>query len=71
MVNLNFLCELTIGIRRLPCRLSMVKAVSLTIELVNSVTSDNVNLFNFEICTSASECLPIELVPCSDGWRRT
>jgi hypothetical protein len=35
------------------------------------VTSDTVNSFNFAICAFASKCLPIGLVPCSDGWRRT
>ena len=64
-------CELTIGIPRLPCRSSMAKAVSSTVELVNRVTSDTVNSFNFEICALGSKCLPIELVPCSDGWWRT
>jgi hypothetical protein len=28
-------------------------------------------LFNFAMCTFASKCLPIELVPCSDECRRT
>jgi len=42
-----FLCKLTIVITRLPCLFMMAKAVSSTVELVNSVTSDYVNLFNF------------------------
>jgi len=29
----------------------------------------HVNSFNFAMCTFASQYLPIELVPCSDGWR--
>jgi len=33
--------------------------------------SDTVNSFNIAICAFASKGLPIELVPCSDGWRRT
>jgi len=71
MVNWNFLCKLTIGIPRLPCRLSLAKAVSSTVELVHLVTSDTLNLFNFAIRAFASKCLPIELVPCTDGWQRT
>jgi len=71
MVNLIFFCELPIRIPRLPCRFSMPNAVSATIELVNSVTSDTVNSSNFAICAFASKCLATELVPCSDGWRRT
>jgi len=42
-----FLCKLTIVIPRLPCHFRMAKAVSFTIELVNSLTSDSVNSFNF------------------------
>jgi hypothetical protein len=61
MVNLIFLCEHTIRIPQLPCQFSMAKAVSSTIELVKSVTSDTVNLFNFAICAFASKCLAIEL----------
>jgi len=69
--NMIFLCKLTIVIPRLPCLFKMAKAVSLTVELVNSVTSDSVNSFNFAMWAFASKCFPIELVPCSDGWRRT
>jgi hypothetical protein len=69
--NMIFLCKLTIVIRRLPCLFRKAKAVSSTVELVNSVTSDSVNLFNFAMWAFASKCFPIELVPCSDGWRRT
>ena len=46
MSNLNFLCKLTIVIPRLPCLFKMAKAVSSTVVLVNSVTSDSVNSFN-------------------------
>jgi len=66
-----FLSTLTIVIPRLPCLFRMAKAVSSTAELVNSVTSDSVNSFNFGMCAVASKCFPIELVPCSDGWRRS
>jgi len=68
---MNFLCELTIVIAQLPCLSSMAKTVSSTVDLVNSETSESVYLFNFAICAFTSKCFPIELVPCSDGWRRT
>jgi len=68
LLNMNFLCELTILIPWLPCLFSMAKAVSSMVELVNSETSDSVNLFNFAMCAIASKCFPIELVPCCDGW---
>ena len=71
MSNMIFLCEHTIVIPWIPCRFRMAKAVSPTVELVNSVTSDSVNLFDFAMWAFASKCFPIELVPCSDGWRRT
>jgi len=47
MSNIIFLCELTIGIPRLPFLFSMAKANSSIVELVISVTSDSVNWFNF------------------------
>jgi hypothetical protein len=62
MSNMNILCELTVGIPRLPSLLRMAKAVSSTVEQVNSVTSDSINSFNITMCTLASKCLPIELV---------
>jgi hypothetical protein len=71
MVNSIVLCVLTIGIPQLASRLSMARAVSANIELVNSVTSDTVNSFNFAICAFGRKYLPIELVPCTDGQRRT
>jgi len=71
MSNLYFLCTLTIVIPRLPCLFKMAKAVSSTVIVVNSVTSDSVNSFNFAMWAFASKCFPIELDPCSDGWRRT
>jgi len=70
MSNMIFLCELTIVIPRLPCLFRMAKAVASTVELVNSVSSDFVNSFNFAMWASASKCFLIELVPCPDGWRR-
>jgi len=66
-----FLCELTSVIPRLPCLFRMAKAVSSPVELVNSVTSNWVNLFNFGMWAYASKCFPIELVPCSDEWRKS
>jgi hypothetical protein len=45
--NIIFLCKLTIVIPQLPCLFRMAKAGSSTIELLNSVTSDSVNSFNF------------------------
>jgi len=71
ILNLNFVCKPTIGIPQLPCLLSLAKAVSLTIELVNLVSSDTVKSFNFAMCAFACKSFTIELVPCSDGWRRT
>jgi len=71
MLTMNFLCELTIVILRHRCLMSMASAASSTIEQVNSVTSDSVHSFIFAMCACPSTCLPIELVPCSDGWRRT
>jgi len=69
--NMIYLCKLTIVIPRLPCLFRMAKAVSSTVELVNSVTSDSVNSFNFVMWLFASKCFPNEVVSCSDGWRRT
>ena len=71
MSNVILPCELTIVIPRHPCLLRMANAVSLTVEQVNSVTSDPVNLFTFVMWAVANKCFPIELVPCSDGWQRT
>jgi len=47
MSNIIVLCELTIVIPQHPCHIKMAKAVSLTVELVNSVLSDSVNQFNY------------------------
>jgi len=71
MSPINFSCELTIVIPQLPCLFNMASAASSTVELVNSVSSDSVNSFNFAMCAFASKSLPTELVPCSDGWRWT
>jgi hypothetical protein len=46
-LNIIFLGTLTIVIPRLPYLFRMAKAVLSTVELVNSVTSDSVNSFNF------------------------
>jgi len=69
--NMNFLCELTIVIPRPSCLVNMAKAVSSTVDLVNKVTSDSVNSFNFAMCDCANRCFPIEWVPFSDRWGRT
>lgn len=41
----------------------MANDVSLSVELLNSVTSDSVNLYNFGMYASVSMCIPIELIP--------
>ena len=46
---MNFLSELTIVILQLSCLFMMAKAVSSTVELVNSISSVTVNSFNFAI----------------------
>ena len=69
MTNMNSLCEHTIVIPRLPCLFRMANAVSSTIELVNVVTSHSVSSFNFAMWAFVSNCFPITLVPCSDGWQ--
>jgi len=71
MTNMICLCKHTILIPRLPCLFRMAKAVSSTVELVNSVTSDSVSLFNFVIWAFPSKCFLTELVPYTDEWRRT
>jgi hypothetical protein len=37
----------------------MAEAISSTVELVNSVTSDCVKFFNFAMSTFASKCSPL------------
>jgi len=69
--NINFLCELTIVIPCLPCLFSMAKVGWLTIEPVNSVSSNSVNLFNFTMIPFACKCFPIEQVQCSDWCQRS
>jgi len=71
MSNMIFLSELTIVIPALPCLFRMANDVSSIVKLINYVTCDSVISFNFAMWTFASKCFPIELVPCSDGWRRT
>jgi len=68
---MNFFCRLTMVIPRLPYIFNMAKAVSSKVVLVNSETSDSDNCFHFAMCAFASNYFPMELVPCSDGWRRT
>jgi len=71
MSNIDFHCKCTIVITQHPCHLRMAKGVSLTVKIVNSVTSNCVHSFNLAMWAFASMCCPIELVPCSDGWQRT
>lgn len=71
MSNMNFHSELTIVIHQLPYIFSMAKAVSLIVELVDCVSSNNIDYFNFTMCTVPIMCFPVELVSSSDGWRRT
>jgi len=68
---MNSLRAHTIEFPRLLCILRMAQAVSLTVELLNSVTSVSDNWFNFAMWVFDSKCFVIELVPCSDGWQRT
>lgn len=68
---MNILTKLTIVIPRLRWLVRMASAAPSTMKLVNSVTSDYVDLFIFAIFDFATSCLPIRRVPCSDGWRRT
>jgi hypothetical protein len=54
------LSELTIVIPRLPCLFTMAKAVSSTVELVNSVTSESVKSLTLQC-----ELLPVSVSPLS------
>jgi len=71
MSKMNSLCEHTIVIPRLPCLFIMANTVSLTVKHLDLLTSDYVKLFNFAMWALVSKCFASELVPCSDGWRRT
>ena len=71
MLNIDFLCERTIVIPRLPCLFSMAKADYLTVEPVKSVTSDCVNWSHCAMSAFAGKGFPIELVPCSGEWWTT
>jgi len=68
---MNFICDLTIVISRLPCLFNKANAVSSTVGLVNSEPSDSISSFNFAMWAFARKCIPMELVPCSDGWQST
>ena len=67
-MDINVHCNLTIVIPWLCWLLSMAKVNSSMVVLAISETSDSVTSFNFEMCTFACQCFPMELVPCSDGW---
>jgi hypothetical protein len=66
--NKIFHCQLTIVIPWLSCIFRMTNTVSSTVELVNSVTSESINSFNYVRWALASKCFPIELVPQSHEW---
>jgi len=55
---MNFVCELTNVIPQLPCPLSMGQAVSLTIQLINLVTTDSVNWLKLPMCAIGSKWFP-------------
>jgi hypothetical protein len=65
---MNFICELKIAIPQLPCLFTMVKPVSQTFELANSVTSSSVMVFQFVICLFVKNCFSIALLHGSDEW---
>jgi len=69
--NINLFCELTVVIPQLPCLFNMAKAVSSTVVLVNLETADSVNSFFLSMYAFAMKCFTMELVTCSDGWRRS
>jgi len=69
--NMTFISELACSIPRLPCLCRMGKAVLLTVDAVNSVTSNWVNSFHFAIWAFVGKCFLIDLVPCSGGCWRT
>jgi len=51
----NFNWDLTIAIPRLPCLLSIAKAVSSNVDLVNSDCFDSGNSFDFVMCSFGSK----------------
>lgn len=71
MLNTNFRCELSHEVCRLPGLFCKAKDLSLTIELVISVTSNSINSLDLSMCPFARKSLPIECVPWSDGCQKT
>jgi len=69
--NMNCFCNLKIVIPRLHCLRNVANAVMSALVIVNSDTSDSLRLCNFRMCASASKCFPMELVPCSNRYRKT
>ena len=69
--TLTSLCKLTIVIPQVSCLFSKAKVVPSNNRLLNSVTSNPVNLFICVMCIMTSKCFASKLVPWSDGWRRT
>jgi hypothetical protein len=71
LTGTNFFWEPTIVFPTLPSLFNMAKDVSSTVVLVNSGTWNSIHLFNFAICTFLIKGVPMELVPCADGWPST
>jgi len=67
MAKLNFHCILTMLIPRLHYIFSMNTAGLSTIKLLDAVTSDTVNSFDFAMYALASKCIHIESVQSCDG----
>jgi hypothetical protein len=56
--NMNLICKFTLVIHWLPRHVRMGKAVSSTLELVDSENSDDVNLFHFPMWAVSSMLFP-------------
>jgi len=69
--NINILGKCTIQIPPLNCLFKMAKAISSTFELANSVTTDFLTSFICAMSTLASKWYATELMPYSEGWRRS
>jgi hypothetical protein len=71
MSNMNFLSKLTILLSRLLWHFRMANTPQFTFILVDLGTSDSVKSVKCELSSSAGKCITMEVVPFSDGWRRT
>jgi len=67
---MSIIHKLSIVIDWLLCLCKKAEAISSTVELVNSVTSDFVNSFKSALYTFTSKCSIMELVPGVIGWGR-